>query len=132
MRRALIAALLAAAFAPAAHAAEADTFKVQAVATVAPSMLVATPDGQVTVAMDCSTVDANATVFYIYKCSVGPLAASTYCGFECFSPHAYRVGSLPQGHYEFCVGASSFGATSKDFHKCVPIDAAAGTAVITR
>ena len=132
-RRALLAAMaVAAAVAPAAQAAKLDSFKVEAVATVAPSMLFASPDGRVTVTMQCAAVDANASVFYVYKCSVGPLAASTHCGFECFTPFAYRVGSLPQGQYEFCVGASSFGATSKDFHQCAPIDPATGTAVIRR
>ena len=129
-RAAILAALLVAAMAPAAQAA--DGFKVEAVATVAPSMLIATPDGRVAVAMECATFDANSSDFYIYKCSVGPLSAGTACGFECFSPYAYRVGSLPQGHYDFCVGAVSYGATSKNFYRCVPIDPATGTAVITR
>jgi hypothetical protein len=128
---------MAAAFAPSAQAAElkADFFTVQAVATMAPSQLVATSDGQVTLAVECAAADPTSKYApaYIYKCSVGPLSASTYCGFECFGmPFESAVGRAPfSAAYELCVGAGSFGTGTTNFHRCVPLDPATGTAVIT-
>src|SRR3712207_896941 len=115
LRRALLlGAMLVAVGAPSAQAADlkADLFTVEAVGSMVPSQLAAAPDGQVTLAVECATADPTSTYFpaYIYKCSVGPLSANTYCGFECFGvPFESAVGRAPQGQYELCVGAASFG-----------------------
>ena len=138
LKRALLSgAMLGAALAPSAQAADvkADFFTVQAVASMAPSQMVATPDGQVTLSVQCAAADPTSKYYpaYIYKCSVGPVSANTYCGFECFGvPFESAVGRAPYApDYELCVGAGSFGTGTTDFHKCVPLDPATGTAVIT-
>jgi hypothetical protein len=131
LRRAvLVGAVLAAVCAPGAQAAE--SFKVQGIA-VGSTPAVATPTGEMLLSVSCATEDTPGNTFYLYKCSVGPVRASTACGFECFGPPvATATGLAPAGQYELCVGAASFGATSKNFHKCVPLDATTNTAVITR
>lgn len=124
-RTLLVGAVLAAVCAPAAQAAE--SFKVQAVAGGVAA------GGQMLLSVSCAAEDTPGHTFYLYKCSAGPVSASTACGFECFGPPvASATGLAPQGQYELCVGAASFGATSKNFHKCVPLDATTHTAVITR
>lgn len=128
-RAALVGAVLAAAMAP--NAVAADFFDVSAVGSAAPAAggPVASQDMLLSVA--CRTTDAPSYTFYLYKCSVGPLSATVYCGFECFGlPVAAATGIAPRGQYELCVGAASFGPTSKNFHKCVPLDPITGTAVI--
>lgn len=139
IRAVLAAAVAAASFAPTASAADikADFWKVQAVASMVPSQPAATADGQVTLTVSCATADPTSTYFpaYIFKCSVGPLVASTYCGFECFGmPFESAVGRAPySAGYELCVGAGTFGASpTNSFHKCVPLDPVTGTARITR
>lgn len=137
IRAVLAAAAIAAALAPAASAADlkADFFDVHAVATGTPPSAVATSGGQVRLSVACATADpqANSVAAYLYKCSVGPVAASTYCGWECFGPpFAAATGTAPQARYELCVGAAAIGQLSKNFHKCVPLDPTTNTAVITR
>ena len=130
LRRAVLigAVLAAAAMAPAAQAAELDSFRVNAAATSTPA-----DGGQVLLTVGCQTSDLQNWMFYIYKCHVGPVQADTYCGFECFGPPvAAATGLAPAGSYELCVGAASFGVTSKSFHQCVPLDATTGAAVIRR
>ena len=122
----LTAALLLAAMAPSASAA--DFFWVNAAATSTPAA-----GGQVLLTVGCQTSDPSAQIFYLYKCEVGPVRADTYCGFECFGPPvAGATGLAPAGSYELCVGAASIGTLSKNFHKCVPLDPLTGTAVIRR
>lgn len=138
LRRVLLVGMtVAAAMAPGAQAADlkADFFTVEAVGSMVPSQLVATPDGNVTLAVECAVADPTSTYYpaYIYKCSVGPLSANTYCGFECFGvPFESAVARAPySAGYELCVGAASFGTGTTNFHRCVPLDPATGTAVIT-
>ena len=129
-RAVLVGAMMAAAFAPSVQAAE--TFKVTAVGAGSTDA-VGTPAGQMLLTVSCAAADTPSHTFYIYKCSVGPVAASTSCGFECFGPpFASASGLAPEGRYELCVGAASFGQTSKNFHQCTPLDATANTAVIRR
>jgi hypothetical protein len=104
-----------------------DYFKVEA------SAVGVSAGGQMALSVQCATADASASLFYLYKCSVGPVRASTACGFECFGPpFAAAAGLAPAGSYELCVGAASIGATSKNFHQCVPLDPTTNTAVIRR
>ena len=114
-RALLLGAVLAAAVAPSAQAADSklDPFTVEAVATMVPSQLVATHDGQVTLAVECAVADPTSLYApaYIYKCAVGRAP--------------YSAG------YELCVGAGSFGTGTTDFYRCVPLDPVTGTARIS-
>ena len=126
MRRAtILAVVLAAALAPAASAR--PSLVVQASAFGVPL------GDEMQLTAECKAADVRNIVWYVTRCSVGPVAAETHCGFECpGAATAFATGRAPAGSYELCVAAGSYGGgTPQGFHKCVPLDPKTHTAVIT-
>lgn len=125
MRRALIlAALVAGALAPAADARPSLVVQASASGIVV--------GDQMRLTVECSAADVKNIHFGLSQCSVGPVAADTYCGFECpGEAFAYATGTAPAGAYELCVRAYSWGTYAQHFARCVPLDPTTHTAVIT-
>lgn len=123
-RTALLGAVLVAAIAPSAHAA--DPFNVQAFAVSTPPSA-----GQMTVTVQCAAADAVNTIVDM-KCFAGPARADGNCPTVCANVDAGANTAVgPAFAWELCVWARSYGPAPNTFYRCAGMDPLTRTAVIS-